>query len=133
MLEEWNKDPEFKALPTEEKGRILSNYFNDTMIDSEFLALPEDEQGRIKNNFLTSEGFAPEPVKPVGLGQQIAGAFKEFGASLIEDELFLEGEEVESVGEGFLGEHESSPEMAEFSGTGAKPELTLKRIGIQMF
>lgn len=89
LIEQWNKDPEFKALPKEEKGRILSNYFQNTMVDSEFMALPETEQGRIKNNFLTSEGFSPdlkEPQKAVGLGQQIAGAFTDFAEDIVGDD-----------------------------------------------
>jgi len=83
MLQEWNKDPEFNALPIEEKGKILSNFFHSEMADDEFRALPEDQQKEIHNNFLRSEGYEQPQPTMVQKGIELAGQGADYLKGLI--------------------------------------------------
>ncbi|MFH0811671.1 MAG: hypothetical protein V2A69_02375, partial [Pseudomonadota bacterium] len=65
VFDQWNQDPDFVGLPGETKLGILSNYFNNKMVDDEFRSLPEETQGQIRSSFLEKEGARfrkPEPT-----------------------------------------------------------------------
>lgn len=54
------KDPEFHALPLDEKQKTLNYYFDNYMVkgDKKFAALPKDEQIQTRDNFANSQiGF----------------------------------------------------------------------------
>lgn len=58
VVQSWQNDPDFQALPDQEKARIALNYFDKRLSDDKFLALPEPEQKRIKLNFLHKSDLA---------------------------------------------------------------------------
>jgi len=79
ILEQFEKDPEFKGLSKEQKGEILLNYFDTEMADDEFRALPVDQQDSIKTNFLQSEGIRPDLSFHRVITQAARGVWKGLG------------------------------------------------------
>ena len=67
-IQGWTQDPEFQALPYQEKQKILDNYFHGQLADQDFFALPYEEQAQIRTNFAVAhigEDPTPPPPEPV--------------------------------------------------------------------
>lgn len=74
QLQEWQSDPEFSALPYQEKRSIFENYFDRELSDDDFLSLPEEDQRQIRGNFLSEHGIEDKPELTLG---RAGGALKE--------------------------------------------------------
>jgi hypothetical protein len=61
QLDEWEKNPKFRALPEAEKANIYSNFFDREIGVGKYNELAEEERFRIKANFLKSRGVG-QPV-----------------------------------------------------------------------
>ena len=60
-IDAWSKDPEFIALPEENRKNIYNNFFDSKLADNEFNNLTAHKKSVIKNNFFNAYGHQQDP------------------------------------------------------------------------
>ncbi|MBW2637827.1 MAG: hypothetical protein JRC86_09955, partial [Deltaproteobacteria bacterium] len=61
-IDEWYKDPEFKALPDEKKVQAIDGLF-DSIATDEFYQEPIETQAQVRSSFINDHLPSPEKSK----------------------------------------------------------------------
>jgi len=67
-VQQWFGEPDFAKLPTVDKERLISRYFDQDLADERFRELPDNEQAAIRTEFVDANiapHRAPAPDRGV--------------------------------------------------------------------